>query len=82
MCTQKDISNVGPIKLICCGPIVKNVNKMLLELKHLLTVPICSLINWAVSSGKFHPIFENDDPASVSNYRPTEYLLDTASPKY
>ena len=53
--------------------------KMLMAVKHLLTDSICFLINEAFSSGKFStllkqatiiPIFKNDDPASVSNYRP------------
>ena len=57
--------------------------KMLMEVKHLLIDPICFVINEAFSSGKFPallkqatitPIFKNEDPASVSNYRPISVL--------
>ena len=64
--------------------------KIIMEVKHLLIDPICFLINEAFSSGKFPtllkqatitPIFKNDDPASVSNYRPISvlYWLNTTS---
>ena len=57
--------------------------KMLMEVKHLLIYPICFMLNEAFSLGKFPtllrqatitPIFKNEDPASVSNYRPIPVL--------
>ena len=70
------------LKLTSGGPMVMPV-KMLMEVKHLLIDPICFLINEAFSADKFPtllkqatitPIFKNEDPASVSNYRPISVL--------
>ena len=75
-------SIIADLKLTSGGPMAMPV-KMLMEVKHLLIDPICFLINEAFSSGKFPtllkhaiitPIIKNEDPASVSIYRPISVL--------
>ena len=58
-------------------------NRLLKELAHPLSIPLCDLFNFFLTTGKVpqiwkqanvSPIYKKNDPSDVSNYRPISLL--------
>ena len=58
-------------------------NRLLKELAHPLSIPLCDLFNFSLTTGKVpqiwkqanvSPIYKKNDPSDVSNYRPISLL--------